>query len=230
MIDISVASVCSDSRITTDCEVIISYSDTFPCLVDCNIVKCFWMFLQIAQFDHPSSSGKSFGRPGGRTLPTSVTGALEVVRRSWLYPDTLSLLCVKWHNISLSFWLKKKFSIFQSPNRNTSLSWHPCFPHFLPHSSHECLFTDVFERWPLSFWFEMFTVLSYFMVFLSPFSQVWEDYTSNKAKRGFSYIKNGVFWVVTPCGSCKNRRFEGTWRLLHQGDKNRWTRNNVSCN
>jgi hypothetical protein len=34
-------------------------------------------------------------------------------------------------------------------------------------------------------------------------------------------MKNGVFWVVTPCGSCKNRRFVGTWRLLHQGDKNR---------
>jgi hypothetical protein len=23
-------------------------------------------------------------------------------------------------------------------------------------------------------------------------------------------MKNGVFWVVTPCGSCKNRRLEGT--------------------
>jgi hypothetical protein len=34
-------------------------------------------------------------------------------------------------------------------------------------------------------------------------------------------MKNGVFWGVTPCGSCKNRRFGGTWRLLHQGDKNR---------
>jgi hypothetical protein len=32
-----------------------------------------------------------------------------------------------------------------------------------------------------------------------------------------------VFWDVTPCGSCKNRRFGGTGRLLHQGDKNRWT-------
>jgi hypothetical protein len=32
-------------------------------------------------------------------------------------------------------------------------------------------------------------------------------------------VKNGVFWVDTPCGSCKNRRFGGTWRLLHQGDK-----------
>jgi hypothetical protein len=43
-------------------------------------------------------------------------------------------------------------------------------------------------------------------------------------------MKNGVFWNVKPCGSCKNRRFGGTWRLLHQGDKNRWTRNNTSCN
>jgi hypothetical protein len=34
-------------------------------------------------------------------------------------------------------------------------------------------------------------------------------------------MKNGVFWVVTPCGSCNNRRFGVTWRLLHQGDKNR---------
>jgi hypothetical protein len=32
--------------------------------------------------------------------------------------------------------------------------------------------------------------------------------------------KNGIFWDVTPCGSCKNQRFGGTWRLLHQGDKN----------
>jgi hypothetical protein len=29
-------------------------------------------------------------------------------------------------------------------------------------------------------------------------------------------MKKGVFWDVTPCGSCKNRRFGGTWRLLHQ--------------
>jgi hypothetical protein len=43
-------------------------------------------------------------------------------------------------------------------------------------------------------------------------------------------MKNGVFWVVTPCGSCKNRRFGGTWRRLHQGEKNRCTRNNTSCN
>jgi hypothetical protein len=34
-------------------------------------------------------------------------------------------------------------------------------------------------------------------------------------------MKNAVFLDVTPCGSCKNQRFSGTWRLLHQGDKNR---------
>jgi hypothetical protein len=25
-----------------------------------------------------------------------------------------------------------------------------------------------------------------------------------------SAMKNGVFWDVAPCGSCKNRRFGGT--------------------
>jgi hypothetical protein len=34
-------------------------------------------------------------------------------------------------------------------------------------------------------------------------------------------MKSGVFWDVTPCGPCKNRRFGATWRLFHQGDKNR---------
>jgi hypothetical protein len=43
----------------------------------------------------------------------------------------------------------------------------------------------------------------------------------------YSDVKNDVFWDVTPCGSCKNRRFGGTWHLLHQGDKNRWTRNST---
>jgi hypothetical protein len=35
----------------------------------------------------------------------------------------------------------------------------------------------------------------------------------------FLGVKNGVLWDVTPCGSCKNRRFGGTWRL-NEGDKN----------
>jgi hypothetical protein len=42
-------------------------------------------------------------------------------------------------------------------------------------------------------------------------------------------MKNAVFWGVTPCGSCKNRRLRGPYRLHHQGDKNRWARN-VSSN
>jgi hypothetical protein len=34
-------------------------------------------------------------------------------------------------------------------------------------------------------------------------------------------MKSGVFWDVTPCSSSKNSRFGGTYRLHHQGDKNR---------
>jgi hypothetical protein len=30
-------------------------------------------------------------------------------------------------------------------------------------------------------------------------------------------VKNGVFWVVTSCDSCKNRRFGGAYRLHRQG-------------
>jgi hypothetical protein len=43
-------------------------------------------------------------------------------------------------------------------------------------------------------------------------------------------MKNDVFWNVTSCGSCKNRRFGGTYRHHHQGHKTLWTRNNVSSN
>jgi hypothetical protein len=32
-------------------------------------------------------------------------------------------------------------------------------------------------------------------------------------------MKNAVFWDVTPCGSCKNSRFEGTYHPHHQGEK-----------
>jgi hypothetical protein len=41
-------------------------------------------------------------------------------------------------------------------------------------------------------------------------------------------MKNTVFWDVTPCGSCKNRRFGGTYHLHLHGDKNQRVRNNVS--
>jgi hypothetical protein len=36
-------------------------------------------------------------------------------------------------------------------------------------------------------------------------------------------MKNGIFWDVTPCGSCKNRRFGGTYQFHQQGDKNSGT-------
>jgi hypothetical protein len=34
-------------------------------------------------------------------------------------------------------------------------------------------------------------------------------------------MKNCVFCDVTPCGSCKNLRFGGTYCVLHQDDENR---------
>jgi hypothetical protein len=41
-------------------------------------------------------------------------------------------------------------------------------------------------------------------------------------------MENAIFWDVRACGSCKNRRFGGTYRLHHQGDNNWQDRNNVS--
>jgi hypothetical protein len=32
-------------------------------------------------------------------------------------------------------------------------------------------------------------------------------------------MKTGIVWDITPCGSCKNRKFGGTLPLHHQGDK-----------
>jgi hypothetical protein len=43
-------------------------------------------------------------------------------------------------------------------------------------------------------------------------------------------LKSVVVWDVTPCGSCKNRRFGGTFRLHHQAGKKRRNRYNVSRN
>jgi hypothetical protein len=36
-------------------------------------------------------------------------------------------------------------------------------------------------------------------------------------KQTITFLKNGVFWDVTPRGSCKNRCFGGSSRLLNQG-------------
>jgi hypothetical protein len=43
-------------------------------------------------------------------------------------------------------------------------------------------------------------------------------------------MKNILFWDVTLVDSCKNQRFGGTYRPHHQGDNNRWSRNDVSGN
>jgi hypothetical protein len=43
-------------------------------------------------------------------------------------------------------------------------------------------------------------------------------------------VKNVVSRDVTPCGSRKNLRFAGKYRLHHQGEKNQRARNNVTGN
>jgi hypothetical protein len=43
-------------------------------------------------------------------------------------------------------------------------------------------------------------------------------------------VKNAVFWDMTPCGSCKNRRFGGIYFHYHKGKKNQRATNNVSKN
>jgi hypothetical protein len=43
-------------------------------------------------------------------------------------------------------------------------------------------------------------------------------------------MKNAVISDVTPCGSCKNRRVGGTYRLHHQDAKNERAKNSVSSN
>jgi hypothetical protein len=43
-------------------------------------------------------------------------------------------------------------------------------------------------------------------------------------------MKNALFWDVTSCGSCKNRRFGGAQHFHDQGEKNRRARKTVSSN
>jgi hypothetical protein len=39
-------------------------------------------------------------------------------------------------------------------------------------------------------------------------------------KEAVTDLKNAAFWDVTPCGSCMNQHFRGTYHLHYQGDKN----------
>jgi hypothetical protein len=41
-------------------------------------------------------------------------------------------------------------------------------------------------------------------------------------------MKNAVFWDVTPCGCCKNQRFEGTHRLCFQGENIQQTKSTLA--
>jgi hypothetical protein len=41
-------------------------------------------------------------------------------------------------------------------------------------------------------------------------------------------VKNVVFWNIAPCGSCKNQRFIGMYRLQHQGGKDQRATNDLS--
>jgi hypothetical protein len=41
-------------------------------------------------------------------------------------------------------------------------------------------------------------------------------------------MKNAVFWELTTCGYCKNRRFGGMHSLYLQGEQNQRARNNIS--
>jgi hypothetical protein len=45
----------------------------------------------------------------------------------------------------------------------------------------------------------------------------------------FSF-KNAVFWEAKPCGCCKHRRFERTYRRHHHGEENQRARNDVIIN
>jgi hypothetical protein len=41
-------------------------------------------------------------------------------------------------------------------------------------------------------------------------------------------LKTTIFWDMTLCGSCENRRFGGRCRLHHQGERNQLAKNNIS--
>jgi hypothetical protein len=82
-----------------------------------------------------------------------------------------------------------------------------------------------FWRWLILDWAGMPTVLT--EVFWG-FRDTSRD--SNSVRPRPIPYKNALFWDVTPCGSCNNRRFRGTYRLRHQGEKNQRARNSVSGN
>jgi hypothetical protein len=71
--------------------------------------------------------------------------------------------------------------------------------------------------------------LGFLKSYISRFFLLRKVYCSVKRRNTLYNLKNVVFWDVTPRGSCKNRRFEGTFRQHYHGDKNR-RRKRVSSN
>jgi hypothetical protein len=54
--------------------------------------------------------------------------------------------------------------------------------------------------------------LNQWTLFISSVAYIYMQMSEGSAALGNKTNKwfNGVFWDVTPCGSCKNRRFGGT--------------------
>jgi hypothetical protein len=60
--------------------------------------------------------------------------------------------------------------------------------------------TDIWQHW---------YILWYMQLMLGIVHKKKELYESFEVFMAVT-MKNGVFWDVTPCGTCKNRRFSGT--------------------
>jgi hypothetical protein len=59
---------------------------------------------------------------------------------------------------------------------------------------------------------------------LANFKFLWSIQISDFEKSQLA-LKNDVFWDITQCGSCKNRRFGRTYPRRHQVNKNRRAKN-----
>jgi hypothetical protein len=82
--------------------------------------------------------------------------------------------------------------------------------------------TNLGSTWPVTRTAALpLTKISQIYALLVELTNLQLKYTTNKTYPG---LKNGVFWDVTPCCSCKSRRFGGKYRLHQQGDKNRRAR------
>jgi hypothetical protein len=67
--------------------------------------------------------------------------------------------------------------------------------------------------------------LPYALQYAVQYLTLLQSLPTNRVEENNDKYEDDVFWDVTPCGSFKNRRFGGTWRLQHRCNKNRWTRN-----